>query len=140
MPAWISVVSVSVQALSRQPPPMPIQLDECSATPRFRCLTFGTIHSAATEWKSWPFEILPCTYPAQLKDWFAPTTTIGRAILAGAAGDEAEEVKRRARTTSHAAARTARAAAGRVPPTVTRGTRTGDAWMKASDVYGRTTS
>src|SRR5688500_4138674 len=115
MPAWISVVSVSVQALSRQPPPMPIQLDECSATPRFRCLTFGTIHSAATEWKSLPFAIRPCTYPAQLKDWFAPTTTIGRASFAEGAGEEAEDVRRSARMTRHAVARTGRAFAVRVP-------------------------
>src|SRR5688572_17015951 len=102
----MSVESVNEQSLLRQPPPIPIQLDECSATPRFRCLTFGTIHSAATEWKSWPFASRPCTYPAQLKDWFAPTTTIGRAIFAEAGGDEAEEVKTSARMTSHPAGRT----------------------------------
>src|SRR5438445_956087 len=97
----MSVVSNSVHAVSRQPPPTPIQLDEYSASPALRCFAFGTIHSPATEWKDVPFSMLPCVYPAQLKDRFAATTAIGRAIWRGADGKTSK-----ARRTSNTARRT----------------------------------
>src|SRR5213593_4198409 len=97
----MSVVSKNVHAVSRQPPPMPIQLEEYSASPLLRCLAFGTIHSPAMEWKVAPFSILPCAYPAQLKDWFAAIAAIGRAVWRGADG-----MSRRARRRRDAARRT----------------------------------
>lgn len=68
MLAWIRVTSVNVQAVSRQPPPIPIQLEEYSASPTRCGLAVGTTHVAATEWKVVPFASLPCMYPDQLND------------------------------------------------------------------------
>src|SRR5207249_11866789 len=84
------------------PPPMPSQLEEYSASPALSCFAFGTSHSPEIEWKVVPFSMLPCVYPAQLRDWFAATTTMGRSVL-----DGADEGSRTARTKSHADRRTA---------------------------------
>src|SRR3954469_23272912 len=79
----MSVSSPIEQAASTHPPPMPIQLDEYSASPARCGVAVGTIHVADTEWNVVFFSSAPCTYPAQLNDWFAATTTIGRAVWAG---------------------------------------------------------
>src|SRR5256885_181347 len=107
----MSVSSPIEQAASTHPPPIPIQLDEYSASP-VRCgVAVGTIHVAAMEWKVLFFSSAPCTYPAQLKDWLAATTTIGRAVAAG--DDEGSATS--AKTTSRVAQRTRPQAAVRVP-------------------------
>src|SRR2546429_4763932 len=80
MPAWMSVASVSVHDASRHPPPIPIQVEEYSASPARRCFAFGTTHSPEIAWNVVFFSSAPCTYPDQLNDWFAATTTIGRAF------------------------------------------------------------
>src|SRR5439155_10913716 len=82
----MSVASPTVHPESRQPPPIPIQLEEYSASPRFRCFAFGTIHSAVTAWNVVPFSRTPCMWPDQLNDSFAATTVIVR-VIARAAGD-----------------------------------------------------
>src|SRR5213592_4270592 len=98
----MSVESKSVHAVSRQPPPMPIQLEEYSASPALSCFAFGTSHSPDIEWKGVPCSMLPCVYTAQLRDWFAATPTMWRSVL-----DGADEGSRTARTTSPADRRTA---------------------------------
>src|SRR5919201_2187727 len=82
MPAWMSVASVTSQSSVTQPPPIPIQVDEYSASPARRCVTVGTIQSAVMAWNSVPsFSSAPWTYPAQLYDWFAATATIACAYV-----------------------------------------------------------
>src|ERR1700730_10249639 len=95
MPAWIKVASVRVHDVSRHPPPIPIQLDEYSASPDRRGLAFGTTHVATTEWKVLFFSSAPCTYPDQLKDWFAATTTNRRARVEGAVDGEPTSAQKR---------------------------------------------
>jgi len=51
VPVWIRVLSVTVQPASRQPPPIPVQADEYSASFRVCWLTFGTVHVPETD--SW---------------------------------------------------------------------------------------
>src|SRR5439155_25662984 len=71
--------ALALQPESTQPPPIPIQLDEYSASPAFRCCTSGTIQSALIDWTVVPSARVPCMYPDQLKDSLAPTSAIGRA-------------------------------------------------------------
>src|SRR5437762_14147540 len=83
IPAWMSVSSVIEQAASTQPPPIPIQLDEYSASPDRCGVAVGTIQAAAMESNAVFFSSAPCTYPAQLKASFPQTTAIVRADTAG---------------------------------------------------------
>src|SRR5579862_9568129 len=71
VPVWMSVLSVTVQAASTQPPPIPIQSDESSAWPAVCWVAVGTVQSPLSELKSVPpFSIEPWSYPNQLLDWF----------------------------------------------------------------------
>src|SRR2546430_6707233 len=44
VPAWISVPSVTLHPASTHPPPIPIQLEEYSASPAVCCVAVGTVH------------------------------------------------------------------------------------------------
>src|SRR6266480_5952255 len=102
IPAWIRVSSVIEQAASTQPPPIPIQLEEYSASPGRCGVAVGTVHAAPIEWKVSFFSSVPCTYPAQLTDWFAATTTIGRADAEPTLGPDGMKSER---TSAQAASR-----------------------------------
>jgi hypothetical protein len=52
VPVWMSVLSPTVQALSTQPPPIPIQSDDASACPAVCCVTVGTVQSPVIDVKS----------------------------------------------------------------------------------------
>ena len=54
VPAWMSVLSVTMQLASTQPPPMPIQVEEYSASPLLCAVAVGTTQSPETWWKSVP--------------------------------------------------------------------------------------
>ena len=43
VPSWISVGSAAEQAASRQPPPIPIHVEDCSAWPFWCCVAVGTL-------------------------------------------------------------------------------------------------
>ena len=101
----MSVSSVIEQAASTQPPPIPIQLDEYSASPDRCGVAVGTIQAAEMEWNVVFFSSAPCTYPAQLKDWFAETTAI---VRADTDGELAPETPRRTTTRAQTARRTTR--------------------------------
>src|SRR5207248_3271501 len=79
VPAWMRVLSVIRQVASTQPPPMPIQVEEYSASPLLCWVAVGTTQSPETWWNSVPpFSMVPWLYPDQLFDWLAPTLTMGR--------------------------------------------------------------
>src|SRR5204863_9947855 len=48
LPAWMSVLSVAMQDVSMQPPPMPTHVDEYSASPDLCCDAAGTTQEADT--------------------------------------------------------------------------------------------
>src|SRR5436309_11700846 len=78
VPAWIKVLSVSVQLVSRQPPPMPAHVDEYSSSPFLCWEALGTVQLAVTEWKvDFPGSRAPWLYPHQFVDWLALSTAIG---------------------------------------------------------------
>ena len=54
VPAWISVLSVTLQAASTHPPPMPTHVEEYSASPALCGRAVGTFHVPDTEEKSMP--------------------------------------------------------------------------------------
>src|SRR3954462_11841438 len=88
----MSVLSVTRQLASTQPPPMPIQSDEDSAWPFVCCVEVGTVQSPAISWKSLrPFSIVPCLQPNQFELWLALSLSRSRRELSGdvAAGAEA---------------------------------------------------
>src|ERR1051325_2973193 len=71
VPVWIRVESVIVHPASTHPPPMPIHVDEYSASPGLCGVAVGTIQDPDTTWNIFP----PCSsepwlYTDQLLDWF----------------------------------------------------------------------
>src|SRR5437879_10934420 len=100
MPAWMRVSSPIEQAASTHPPPIPIQLEEYSASPGLCGVAVGTVHAPATALKSlFPRSIDPWLYPDQLLDWFAPSVMMGRWNRAGGVAAR-EAAGRTARTVS----------------------------------------
>src|SRR5881227_2273259 len=68
----MSVLSVTAQPESTQPPPIPIQSDEDSAWPEVCCVALGTVQSPVIELNNLPFcSSVPWLYPNQLVLVFA---------------------------------------------------------------------